>query len=641
MKTSHRLMLVLLLCLAFMAAGCGGGGGQDGGGETPAGDEGGAGEAPDDEGGPTPAVGAAVDTCTTSADCEEKSVCHYGGICKTYEEVGIHSELTTEEDCNAAGAGYEFIGVEYRGPNSCLATCVDMDTFFADIPMEESACEPFGGVWIYIPDYDASYCVTEDISSCVSLAGEGEGGGEGGGGGEEGDTTLPTVATISPKAGDNGVAINSQISVTFSEAMNTSSVDEAFSLSDDAGNIIKCTPNWDGNNVTFIPSANLAYFTEYTVTIGTGAKDTSGNPLEDTADSEAAFSSVFFTTANLFLMLDGEGDRATGDGTVFPAGTASSFTVEAWVYPTAGDIMYIASDDAYDLIVDIPHNMVFFKLWRSNCTSTGYYISGNAINGIAADEWNHIAVSYYVSGTPPNLIKVAINGELQSIPAPEITGDLCNNPNYNLSIGDLYAGSVNGFSGVIDEVRISDIAGYDGNFDPAETFYPDAHTMGLWHFDETAGSTAFSDASGNDSTLAAAGNAHTDFSGGGTASTPKACITSEECEADEVCYFDSTCKPHASVGVLDTATYPDEPTCVAANPGQYYWISIVYQSGLCNQFCVNTDVFWDPDNGAQNSEDTCTRPNAWITEKGTPGQPGYIPGHCATSDMMQCGDGSE
>jgi hypothetical protein len=40
------------------------------------------------------------------------------------------------------------------------------------------------------------------------------------------------------------------------------------------------------------------------------------------------------------------------------------------------------------------------------------------------------------------------------------------------------------FQGAIDEVRVSDITRYTGNFTPAKIpFTPDIHTMLLYHFD--------------------------------------------------------------------------------------------------------------------------------------------------------------
>ncbi|QDU31402.1 Serine/threonine-protein kinase PknB [Anatilimnocola aggregata] len=47
------------------------------------------------------------------------------------------------------------------------------------------------------------------------------------------------------------------------------------------------------------------------------------------------------------------------------------------------------------------------------------------------------------------------------------------------------------FDGIIDEVRISKVARYTGDFKPDPRFTPDADTIALYHFDEGSGDTAF------------------------------------------------------------------------------------------------------------------------------------------------------
>ena len=46
------------------------------------------------------------------------------------------------------------------------------------------------------------------------------------------------------------------------------------------------------------------------------------------------------------------------------------------------------------------------------------------------------------------------------------------------------------FHGVIDEVRVSQVARYQADFTPPDRFAPDADTLGLYHFDEAAGERA-------------------------------------------------------------------------------------------------------------------------------------------------------
>jgi hypothetical protein len=85
----------------------------------------------------------------------------------------------------------------------------------------------------------------------------------------------PTVTANTPTGA--GVSVSTAITVTFSEAMNQASAESAFSIASPvAGSFI-----WYGDMMVFTPDANLAYGTTYEVTIGTGAMDLAGNPLED------------------------------------------------------------------------------------------------------------------------------------------------------------------------------------------------------------------------------------------------------------------------------------------------------------------------------------------------------------------------
>lgn len=90
------------------------------------------------------------------------------------------------------------------------------------------------------------------------------------------DVTPPTVVSVTPLDGASNVDISSAISVTFSEAMDTASAQDAFIIS---GNVTG-TFKWNDNTMTFTPDINLKYNTSYTCTVGTGAKDPAGNKLE-------------------------------------------------------------------------------------------------------------------------------------------------------------------------------------------------------------------------------------------------------------------------------------------------------------------------------------------------------------------------
>lgn len=93
--------------------------------------------------------------------------------------------------------------------------------------------------------------------------------------------TPPTVNTTSITNGATDVAVNSAISVTFSEVLDVSTITTStFTLSGPSGLVAgTVTFNTATNTATFTPSTALAYNTTYTATITTGVKDLMGNPL--------------------------------------------------------------------------------------------------------------------------------------------------------------------------------------------------------------------------------------------------------------------------------------------------------------------------------------------------------------------------
>jgi len=90
-----------------------------------------------------------------------------------------------------------------------------------------------------------------------------------------GDIFPPTMTFVSIENGDRAFQVNGSITIHFSEPMNKTSVEKAFSIT---GNVTGAF-SWEGNNLTFTPDA-LAYATYYTVVISTDAKDLWDNHLE-------------------------------------------------------------------------------------------------------------------------------------------------------------------------------------------------------------------------------------------------------------------------------------------------------------------------------------------------------------------------
>jgi hypothetical protein len=115
--------------------------------------------------------------------------------------------------------------------------------------------------------------------------------GGGGSGGGTSDTTRPTVTPTSPPVDGTGVAVTANVTATFSEAMDLSSVTSAFTLKNGTSTVpANVSLDSTGKVATLNPTVDLAANTTYTVTVSTAAKDLAGNTL-------AASLSWDFTTA--------------------------------------------------------------------------------------------------------------------------------------------------------------------------------------------------------------------------------------------------------------------------------------------------------------------------------------------------------
>jgi len=92
------------------------------------------------------------------------------------------------------------------------------------------------------------------------------------------DITSPTVISKDPDDGDENVPVGTNITVTFSEPMNTANTEFAFSLDSVVG-----TFSWSAGDtiLTFDPDDDLLPETTYAAAITDAATDKTGNPLQD------------------------------------------------------------------------------------------------------------------------------------------------------------------------------------------------------------------------------------------------------------------------------------------------------------------------------------------------------------------------
>jgi len=131
------------------------------------------------------------------------------------------------------------------------------------------------------------------------LGGEAGESGAGAGGAAEGDTTAPTIVSISPNNLATGVKSNEPIKLTFSEVMNSDSATHALQVGGFTASDLNTSWDAAGKVLTITPKTGFGYATgsspagtpatKYVVNVGTSAKDLAGNPLG------SAFSSSFTT----------------------------------------------------------------------------------------------------------------------------------------------------------------------------------------------------------------------------------------------------------------------------------------------------------------------------------------------------------
>ena len=127
------------------------------------------------------------------------------------------------------------------------------------------------------------------------------------------DTTAPTVTSVSTTADNqSSVSITDNITVTFSEAMDTTYVTTNTSDTYCAGTIRVSSDNFstcvrmsseptssnDNKTYTLDPYDNLTVGTTYLTRVTTGVKDTAGNALSSQYDNSTGFTA--FPICNYF-----------------------------------------------------------------------------------------------------------------------------------------------------------------------------------------------------------------------------------------------------------------------------------------------------------------------------------------------------
>jgi len=237
------------------------------------------------------------------------------------------------------------------------------------------------------------------------------------------ESIMPTVNSTNPVNGATGVALNSAVSATFSEAMTPATVSTATFTLKQGTTPVSGAVSYIGVTAVFTPAGNLAAGTVYTAAITTGARDLAGNALASnhvwtfttgaTADSTAP--TVSGTTS-----VNGATDVAINSriGATFGEGmdpltvTNTNFTLRQTVSgaAVAGTVSYSGVD-------------ALFTPAGNLSTSTGYTatIKGGA-NGVKDLAGNTLATDFVWSFTTAAAADVSSPGVTSSVPVNLATG---------------------------------------------------------------------------------------------------------------------------------------------------------------------------------------------------------------------------
>jgi hypothetical protein len=150
----------------------------------------------------------------------------------------------------------------------------------------------------------------------------------------------PTVISVAPPNGSSGICPNTLVVATFSEAMNSSTINTTtFTLTGPGSTAVAgaVTYNVSSYVATFTPTSPLALNTLYTATITTGAQDLGGDPLASdyvwtfTTATAACSATVPLGSSCSFGILGGSTvtnggpSNVTGDVGVWPGTAITGF----------------------------------------------------------------------------------------------------------------------------------------------------------------------------------------------------------------------------------------------------------------------------------------------------------------------------
>ena len=203
--------------------------------------------------------------------------------------------------------------------------------------------------------------------------------------------TPPTVSSTIPTNAATGVPINSQLAVTFSEAMNPATINNTTFILKQGTTPVTGTVSYVNGTAIFTPATALTPNTLYTATITTGAKTTEATDLDDNALA-ANFVWSFRTSAStdatrptVSSTIPADNDTgvpinsqlaATFSKAMNPATiTDTTFTLQQGITPVPGTVNYVSGTATFAPATNLTINTFYTATITTGATD----LTGNAL----------------------------------------------------------------------------------------------------------------------------------------------------------------------------------------------------------------------------------------------------------------------
>ncbi|MDD4527526.1 MAG: Ig-like domain-containing protein [Candidatus Margulisbacteria bacterium] len=265
------------------------------------------------------------------------------------------------------------------------------------------------------------------------------------------DTTAPTVLSTLPAHGATGIAIASNLTANFSEAMNAATITSVSFTLKQGITPIAANVTYVGTSGILNPASNLAYSTVYTASITTAVKDTAGNALATTKTWSFTTVAAPDTTAPTVLStlpahgatgiyIDSNVTANFSEAMNASTITALSFTLKQGATPITATVAYIGNVGTLNPDNDLLANTVY----TAEIATTVKDVAGNSL--VVTKNWTFTTAI----ADMPLAVNLRTAGDFAVISKAGISADGGNSIVGDIGVSPIGATAITGFGLTMD-----------------------------------------------------------------------------------------------------------------------------------------------------------------------------------------------